>query len=554
MKTKSIFTLLFLSLSILYIPLLNYPSVTPKWIAWAIFPAILIIFAKKNDELTFSKSSAFFSAYFIWTIFSYIWATSKIASVEPILYALVALLSYFPIKIYLKNHKNLFEEISSLLIISSLIISITGILQYFGFITHLFNQRAVPASMFVNKNFAAPYTVFAFWWLWFYYMKTGKKILIPVLAFDIFYLIISATRSAWIAFIITFAIFFIIYIKSKLKIPLKAVLTFLSILFLLIILSRFKPKEVKVQRDFLAQADSIITVNKSVQVRINRWKNSKAIFLSKPIIGYGAGNYEVVYPIFHNAETKDKFYSTKFFLGGAHNEFIQILCEKGIIGLILFLLLVWYLFKNAYFLQNKFLSFSIILSSLSLLITSFFSSTLHYPTYLFLFILNYAIADTYNTDSVYRISLKSLKLIYLTIFLIFIVLSYKIFQSDRYFKKANSEFYKGNITYAWKYSLKAISYWKYNNFLLFNASNYGYTLSLYDKRIIPKLKQINNLALKALPYHFLPNFSKGLILYNQNNKKAIKEYLKNQSLILSITPDNRVSDIKKLFKSLKEKL
>jgi O-antigen ligase len=50
------------------------------------------------------------------------------------------------------------------------------------------------------------------------------------------------------------------------------------------------------------------------------------MFRNKPVLGWGLGSFPVVYPQFRS------FY-TNFFVNEAHNDYLQLLCEMGLLGL-----------------------------------------------------------------------------------------------------------------------------------------------------------------------------------------------------------------------------
>jgi O-antigen ligase len=70
-------------------------------------------------------------------------------------------------------------------------------------------------------------------------------------------------------------------------------------------------------------------------------KDCLRMFLKKPILGWGLGTFATVYPGFRS------FYST-FFVNQAHNDYLQLLVETGIIG---FGIAIWFLvqvFRGAF--------------------------------------------------------------------------------------------------------------------------------------------------------------------------------------------------------------
>lgn len=75
-------------------------------------------------------------------------------------------------------------------------------------------------------------------------------------------------------------------------------------------------------------------------MRLSIDRDTYRMFREKPLLGWGLGNFPVVYPQFRS------FY-TNFFVNQAHNDYLQLLAEMGILG---FATMVWFLivlFRNA---------------------------------------------------------------------------------------------------------------------------------------------------------------------------------------------------------------
>jgi O-antigen ligase len=68
-------------------------------------------------------------------------------------------------------------------------------------------------------------------------------------------------------------------------------------------------------------------------MRLSIDRDSLRMFLNKPVFGWGLGTFPVVYPQYRS------FY-TNFFVNEAHNDYLQLLCETGLLG---FGTMVWFL-------------------------------------------------------------------------------------------------------------------------------------------------------------------------------------------------------------------
>ncbi len=71
----------------------------------------------------------------------------------------------------------------------------------------------------------------------------------------------------------------------------------------------------------------------SNDVRLNIDRDTFRMFLKKPVLGWGLGTFSVVYPQFRT------FY-TNLFVNQAHNDYLQLLAEMGLLG---FATMLWFL-------------------------------------------------------------------------------------------------------------------------------------------------------------------------------------------------------------------
>ena len=80
------------------------------------------------------------------------------------------------------------------------------------------------------------------------------------------------------------------------------------------------------------QLESINKIDASTSHRINSWKYSWKLFKENPILGVGAGNWKTEVLKFENQDNPEFKYLYK-----AHNDFIEIITETGILGGIIYL-------------------------------------------------------------------------------------------------------------------------------------------------------------------------------------------------------------------------
>jgi len=109
--------------------------------------------------------------------------------------------------------------------------------------------------------------------------------------------------------------------------------------------------------------------------RVNRWVCAVRMFEDRPFLGYGPGTYQFEYNKFQTMEYKTHISSNTGEKGNAHSEYLTYLSEKGILGGLIFLMIVlttlYFGMKNHQFLQDPLLRL-INLGILLGLITYFF--------------------------------------------------------------------------------------------------------------------------------------------------------------------------------------
>lgn len=70
----------------------------------------------------------------------------------------------------------------------------------------------------------------------------------------------------------------------------------------------------------------------SVVARIESWKAALEIFRQFPLLGAGPGNFEIQVPRFASTRLQTLLLESNTKMTAPHNEFLQILCEQGLLG------------------------------------------------------------------------------------------------------------------------------------------------------------------------------------------------------------------------------
>ena len=158
----------------------------------------------------------------------------------------------------------------------------------------------------------------------------------------------SYSRSSWLA-VIAMAILLIILYKSKVtKKQWKKI--GLGFVILLIIGSVWQPKQISkgIQAGIndIKQYRTNPTISSSFGDRINMWQTAWLLFLEKPVTGIGVGDYR-----YESKRLMDEGKIIKRHLyGHAHNYYLNVLVENGIIGLIALVICIFFLPVKAFYL------------------------------------------------------------------------------------------------------------------------------------------------------------------------------------------------------------
>lgn len=326
-----------------------------------------------------SKFLLFILIFFCYILIKYITATDKpLAYNELKRWTLSVFLLYTVSSIEEKYYKRLM----SFFITGSFLATLYGFLQYTGG----FYRISVPKmervmSMFGNPIFFAVHIInfvpIVFSLLLISKKYSSKFVLFVILLVSVVTLYYTKTRAAFIGLFAS--LLFLIYMLSKRKTV--YIITCLVAFLLFVIFTR--------------------NIWERQQAHLLIWRDTLRMWSSLPITGIGLGNFHVRFVDYASEELRKIWPEKQCIINDAHNEYLQILAETGIIGFVLFLFPIFYLFKQVVCLgddmnkEKRIIIYGLTSGVLAVLVQNIFSVDLRFVisnVYLFItlgFIIGY---------------------------------------------------------------------------------------------------------------------------------------------------------------------
>lgn len=341
-------------------------------------------------------------------------------------------------------------------------LSISGIFELFNLIAH--GNLVIPlstyqvTSFYGHRNlycqmlfFSFPFTIIS---AIFIKEKFWKIIGFTSFIISLFLLITLSNRATWLALaagIMSLAFFYIIRYRKNLHFNFKntssskKILLLVSILVLVLIFIFYK--NYSNVSSLETHAKDIVDLNKgSTKDRIELWSRTVQMIKEKPLFGQGLGNWKIEILKYGNKDLVSEDNNT--FYQRPHNDFLWIMSECGIIG-ILFFVAIWIMaiYFNIRILfkcksNEEFFFYNIILIVvLGFLIFSFFSFPRERAETIIVTSLILAlITNKYSEITGKKYDNPKHAKLYLYITILFIVASFYIFCSrfisDLHMKKA----------------------------------------------------------------------------------------------------------------------
>lgn len=267
------------------------------------------------------------------------------------------MLVYFILFFAARSSNLTIKKLTKPILITATILSIYGILQYFGIdpFPRDFTRAnwKLTFATFGNPNFMGSYLVMMIPFAIHLYIKEQKRVAAIVYAILLFCLLCTSTRGTWIGAFIAFCSYFVFsfLFKTRFKIMLHRYI--LLLLLTIVIIFTFN----QFSDGFFMQRFNSIS-NEAIEVlsngdksdigggyRIYIWKKVVELIREKPFFGYGIENLAEPFVEKYGFEMIEK-YGYVIFVDKAHNEYLHISVTTGIPSLLAYIFFIFQVFKK----------------------------------------------------------------------------------------------------------------------------------------------------------------------------------------------------------------
>lgn len=227
---------------------------------------------------------------------------------------------------------------------------------------HLLRQIEVIKGTSANKNLLSSilFLCLPFYFIGLQQGKTVRFLSIGAILSTLFVLVTVRTRVVLLACFIFFTLLVCYKIKERFAVK-KRYFLISGIGFLLLLfgsyyyyfeskIAHLKSSSTDITQQYLYR----LSDSKTLESRILFWENSLEMAKEHPILGVGLGNWQILFPKYGLNRFDD--YATangESTLQRPHNDFIWILCETGIPGLLAYLIIFGMVFYQLYWLIKK---------------------------------------------------------------------------------------------------------------------------------------------------------------------------------------------------------
>jgi len=360
--------LILLSVCVYFIPELGaHDRIGPQWFAISIINIITfsyLIYIKKSfsflGELFSNKIILFYSLFLFFSVVSIIKSENlpeSIITFSNYFSVFFCLLNLIILNSLLINPRKFFIDLIFLLFLAEVFLSFYPMLKDLFYSGNILARSWNYVGAAANVNVTSFSIVFKLPFL-IYYIETRKKIfskilLLTLLMISFFVIIILSSRGAFIATLIVFGIYFfsmfIINNRNNFKTKfIKIVYISLPLIFSILISNSLLSGQTKSTFFNRSSTISLTTDDGSVNQRLRFYKHALTSISKNLFFGVGIGNWKLVSIAYDSKDIKQ--YIIPYH---AHNDFLQIASESGVLASIFYIFIFTFILLKLYNLYLK---------------------------------------------------------------------------------------------------------------------------------------------------------------------------------------------------------
>jgi O-antigen ligase len=327
-------------LILIYAFTLSFPSEIKRVVA--ILMIILWLTDKTNYNFKLPKTNLFlfFWIFIAYSLLSYFW--SDVSFIEALKY-IKRYWYYLPIFIIFKYlKKEYFEYAISLFLLGMLTSEILSYGNYFSFWQIGLGKPHNP-TVFIHHTiysvFLAIVSIFLLSKIFTENSNTKKVLYLIFFITVTINLLVNSGRTGYFSFFITLVISIVFIYKLKIRYIISSLFSLVLLFFLAYNFSTNFKNRIHLIKDDINQIILNENYNTSIGARIGFWIIAKDIFEEKPLFGTGIDNQIKTKNRIIDEDKSDNFKYVRV-LEHFHNNYLEILTQYGLVGLILFLMII----------------------------------------------------------------------------------------------------------------------------------------------------------------------------------------------------------------------
>lgn len=265
-----------------------------------------------------------------------------------------------------------------------------------------------------------------------------------VAALILMVLALTATiaRGAWLAFIIGTLAFTLARRLGNQRLGLKAAIAPFVIVVVSVVVLILLP--------LLIRGDALNHFSNFKSIRGRVWMSAVTwtMIRDAPLGGHGLGTFGMEFPRYQaqafSQASSSPFVANASFTSYAHNDYLQLWAELGIVGLLAFIALIWIVFKRGRYLRNDAVALGCWSAVISLLVNALVAFPMRLPASLMLFVVLVAVVEAAAAKKTVNLFNRAARARVLTALVVIVLcfsayrLGYQMFRTETALRHAES--------------------------------------------------------------------------------------------------------------------